>query len=140
MHWIIPRNVVIIKTRIATQKVYHWTPFRRSCHHWDKVRGVASSYACFRITRRSLQKLKRSIWRSCVFRLPQSASLESSTESLCFSRSAWYHFRLEPPPILPRLRIPNSCCGNNSANVQRVSSMNPSGKIDLIKVSSIKLD
>lgn len=113
----IPKKIVTMKTSIATQNVYHWTPLRRSCHHCIIVCGRASSSACLRIMRRLFQYLKFSYRRSCVHRL----SLYSRAGSTA----------LLPPPLTwapSHFCDAVSFCGNRSENVRRVSFRNPAGK------------
>lgn len=124
-----PTNAPNTKTRIASQKVHHTTRFRRSYHHWEMVRGVASSYACFRTTRRFLQNLNLSIRRASAGSVPQAPSLESILVHGCLERRFWSH---DHRRRLKRPKPPNSDSGKINAKVSRVSSKNPSGNIELI--------
>lgn len=108
--WMSPKRRV---KAMATQRVYHCVPSRRSFHHWDKVDGRDSSNSSFRITSRSCQYLYVSI-RLCAE--PQLSTLWSrSSNWSCLL----YHFLQARSP-----------CGKRRASVARVSSMNRVGKND----------
>lgn len=109
-----PNNTVKTSTRAATQKVYHWTLFRSSFHHCFTVFGSDSSKACLRITRRSLQYLKFSIWRAAEFKCLQDPALGSKLNCFCFS--------------LNHLLALGSFGGSRSERVLRVSSRKSVGK------------
>jgi hypothetical protein len=68
-HCTSPNTKVKTSTKIATQKVYHCTSFRRLHHHCDKVLGSTSSKTCLSTTRRSRQKAKLSICLSIALSL-----------------------------------------------------------------------
>lgn len=115
-----PKNSVMMKTRMATQKVYHCTELRRSFHHCRRPRGLDSSNACFRMTSRSCQKRKCSKRRFCARRLPHRARLGSRSCCAIWDRS--------------QRRERRSFCGKRSERVRRVSSMKVSGKRGFVKL------
>ncbi len=115
--WVSPKRMVRSKTRTAIQKVYHCTFLRSSYHHSEIVFGSDSSKVCFNTVRRSLQYLKCSICLFDAFRGPYVPALGSNPNSFC---CLWNQ-------VLEVL----SADGMRRPRVHIVSSIKPSGKIDL---------
>ena len=114
-HCTAPKKTVNTSTRIATQNVYHCTPFLRSHHHCPKVRGSDSSKTCLSTTSLSCQYSNLSICRSWAFRYPH---LIASGSKFSRRRSLRYH------DLVALL-----CSGKRRARVRRVSSMKQGSKI-----------
>ena len=122
-----PKNTVKPTTNAtANQKLNDWTGFLRSDHHCRTVLGSASSKACLSIAKRSCQNSK----------LPSC---------LCFIDRGWHLIAL--PSINSSIKhlfcslrnhavVFLSPGGKSNDRVRRVSSINPGGKISLLKIVS----